>query len=41
MAMMLAISRVRKGFHTGWEAIAGSAIGILVTLLIFQVLYRG
>ena len=41
MAMMLAISRVRIGFHTGWEAIAGSAIGILVTLLIFQVLYRG
>jgi len=41
MALLLAISRVRKGFHTIWEAIAGSAIGILVTLLIFKLLYRG
>ena len=41
MAMLLAISRVRKGLHTVWEAVAGSVIGILVTLLIFGLLYRG
>lgn len=41
MALLLAISRVRKGLHTAGEAAAGSAIGILVTLLIFQLLYRG
>ncbi|MFA5336219.1 MAG: diacylglycerol kinase [Candidatus Omnitrophota bacterium] len=41
MAMLIAISRVRKGIHTSWEAIAGSTLGILVTLLIFQYLYRG
>ncbi|MFA6355907.1 MAG: diacylglycerol kinase [Candidatus Omnitrophota bacterium] len=41
MAMLIAISRVKKGIHTSWEAIAGSTLGILVTLLIFQYLYRG
>jgi len=41
MALLLAISRVRKGLHTVWEAVAGSVIGILVTMLIFQLLYRG
>ena len=40
MALLLAISRVRKGLHTTWEAVAGSVIGILVTTLIFQLLYR-
>ena len=41
MAVLLAVSRVRKGLHTAWEAFAGSALGILVTVLIFQLLYRG
>lgn len=41
MALLLAISRVRKGLHSAWEAVAGSAVGILVTLLIFQLLYKG
>jgi len=41
MALLLAISRVKKGLHSIWEAIAGSVIGILVTLLIFQLLYKG
>ncbi|MDD4879165.1 MAG: diacylglycerol kinase [Candidatus Omnitrophica bacterium] len=41
LALLLAISRVRKGLHTAWEAIAGSVIGILATLLIFKLLYLG
>ncbi|OGX27403.1 MAG: hypothetical protein A2879_04635 [Omnitrophica WOR_2 bacterium RIFCSPHIGHO2_01_FULL_49_10] len=41
MALLLATSRVRKGLHTAWEAVAGSVTGILVTLLIFQLLYKG
>lgn len=41
MALLLAISRVRKGLHTAWEAAAGSVIGVLVTILIFQLLYKG
>ncbi|MDO8525095.1 MAG: diacylglycerol kinase [Candidatus Omnitrophota bacterium] len=41
MALLLAISRIRKGLHSAWEAVAGSVIGILVTLLIFQLLYKG
>lgn len=41
MALLVATSRVRKGLHTAWEAVAGSVTGILVTLLIFQILYRG
>lgn len=41
LATLLAISRVRKGLHTAWEAVAGSVIGVLVTLLLFQLLYRG
>jgi diacylglycerol kinase (ATP) len=40
VALLLAISRVRKGLHTAWEVIAGSLVGILVTVLIFQLLYR-
>lgn len=41
MAVMLAVSRVRKGLHTAWEVFAGSVLGVLVTLWIFQLLYRG
>lgn len=41
MAALLAASRIRKGLHTIWEVLAGSIIGILVTTLIFQLLYRG
>ena len=40
MAILLAVSRVRKGLHSRWEAIAGSIVGILITLLVFQFLYR-
>ena len=41
MATLLAASRIRKGLHTIWDVVAGSAIGILVTILMFQLLYRG
>ena len=41
MAVLLAISRVRRGLHTVWETIAGSVIGVLATLLIFKLLYKG
>ncbi len=41
MAAQLAASRIRKGLHTIWDVLAGSAIGILATIVIFQLLYRG
>jgi diacylglycerol kinase (ATP) len=41
MAALLAVSRLKKGIHTPWEVLAGSILGILVTLSIFQLLYRG
>jgi len=41
MAALLAASRIRKGLHTIWEVLVGSVIGILVTMLVFQLLYRG
>jgi len=41
MAALLAASRIRRGLHTIWDVLAGSVIGILVTVLIFQLLYRG
>jgi diacylglycerol kinase (ATP) len=41
MAALLAASRIRKGLHTIWDVLAGSAIGILATVLVFQFLYRG
>lgn len=40
MAALLARSRIRKGLHDIWEVIAGSVIGILITTLVFQLLYR-
>jgi diacylglycerol kinase (ATP) len=41
MATLLAASRIRRGLHTIWDVLAGAAIGILATTLIFQLLYRG
>lgn len=40
MAILITASRVKKGLHTIWEAAAGSALGILLTTLIFQLLYN-
>jgi len=38
MALLIARSRVVPGVHSLWEVIAGSALGALVTLFIFQIL---
>lgn len=38
LAVLIAKSRLSNGIHNLWEVIAGSALGILVTLLVFQVL---
>lgn len=38
MAVIIARSRVRGAIHTVWEVVAGSLLGILVTMLIFQLL---
>lgn len=40
MAALLARSRVKKGLHNVWQVLAGSAIGILMTTLAFQLLYK-
>lgn len=40
MAALLAMSRIRKGLHNVWQVLAGSIIGILITILVFQLLYR-
>ncbi|MBF0252381.1 MAG: diacylglycerol kinase [Candidatus Omnitrophica bacterium] len=38
LAFMVARSRVTSGIHKGWEVIAGSLLGALTALLLFQVL---
>ena len=38
MIMAILIARTRVGIHTVWEVIAGSALGALVALLMFQFL---
>jgi len=38
MAFLIAKSRVSLGIHTLWEVIAGCALGILTTILIFQLI---
>jgi diacylglycerol kinase (ATP) len=38
LALLVARSRVEKGVHTIWEVIAGSLLGGLITLLLFQLL---
>ncbi len=38
LAVLVAKSRLSNGIHNLWEVIAGSSLGILSTLLIFQVL---
>lgn len=41
MALLLAASRIKKGLHSIWQVLAGAAIGILATIMIFQLLYKG
>lgn len=38
LAALVAQSRARQKIHTLWEVISGSLLGIIITLLIFQVL---
>ncbi|MFH0771635.1 MAG: diacylglycerol kinase [Candidatus Omnitrophota bacterium] len=40
MAILLAASRIKKELHTVWEVFAGSIIGFLITVLVFQLLYQ-
>lgn len=40
MAFLIARSRVHKRIHNLWEVAAGAVIGVLVTLLIFQIFWR-
>jgi len=37
LAVMVGESRVRSGIHTKWEVFMGGLIGIIVTILIFQI----
>jgi diacylglycerol kinase (ATP) len=41
MAFLVARSRVNRKIHNVWEVLAGASLGILVTLLIFQLVWRG
>ncbi len=38
LAFLVARSRLSGGIHTFWEVLAGSALGVLVPVLIFQIL---
>ena len=40
LALLVAESRLETGIHSVLEVLAGGAIGVLVTTLIFQFLYR-
>lgn len=37
MAFMIARHRVRDSIHTLWEVLAGSVLGIILTVLVFQI----
>jgi len=37
LAVMVGESRVRSGIHTKWEVFIGGLIGVIVTILIFQI----
>ena len=40
MAFLIARHRVKDAIHTVWEVVAGAILGILVTILVFQVFQR-
>ena len=40
LAFLLARSRLSGKVHTAWEVVAGSILGILVSILVFQILGR-
>ncbi len=41
LALLLARSRLKESVHNIWEVVAGSVLGVLITLLIFQLLGKG
>jgi diacylglycerol kinase (ATP) len=40
LAFLVARHRIKDNIHSIWEVIAGALLGILVTTLIFQLLYK-
>lgn len=40
MAFLIARSRVNRRIHNIWEVLAGALLGILVTILVFQIFWR-
>ena len=40
VALLVAQSRVRQEIHSGWEVIVGGLLGIMSTLLCFQIFYQ-
>jgi diacylglycerol kinase (ATP) len=40
VAFLVAQSRVRHGIHNAWEVIIGALVGVLATLVCFQVFYQ-
>ena len=38
MSILVARSRIKEHVHTAWEVLVGAALGILITILIFQFL---
>lgn len=41
MAFLIARSRIHRKIHSLWEVLAGSLLGVIVTLFIFQIFWRG
>ena len=40
VALLVAQSRVRQEIHSGWEVIVGGLLGVMSTLLCFQIFYQ-
>lgn len=40
LAFLVARHRIKDNIHTIWEVIAGALLGVLITTLIFQLLYK-
>ena len=40
VAVLVAQSRIRQEIHTGWEVVVGSLLGVIATLLCFQIFYH-
>ena len=40
MVILIAQSRVRVKIHTLWEVVVGGLLGVIATLLCFQIFYQ-